>query len=216
MRASEQLLVIPSRLSQPRRWPCCFTVSVEDQGRILVWSVMVTVTESRLPAVTDDGSVPSDTVKVSSSVSPSCFVVIVPVPVVWPALTVIDESDPTSPGSAVSRVTLTGIVTAFDSARDSLAVTVTDEPSVTGFGEAERETVGGGGTVIFSETVSPVDQVMPGLSHLTVVATLAASSAKGNGSVPTCNTALDWRSEGIALSRFRARNEPRKNMLLIS
>jgi len=159
-------------------------------------------------------------VKVSSSVSPSCFVVIVPVPVVWPALTVIDESDPTSPGSAVfgeAVETVTGIVTGSDSARDSLAVTVTDEPSVTGFGEAERETVGGGGTVIFSETVSPVDQVMPGLFHLTVLlAALAASSAKGNGSVPTCNTALDWRSEGISLSRFRARNEPRKNMLLIS
>jgi len=34
--------------------------------------------------------------------------------------------------------------TLFDSASDSVAVTVTDEPSVTGFGEAERETVGRG------------------------------------------------------------------------
>ena len=53
---------------QPRRWPCCFTVSVEVR-RVLPRSLMVTGTEDGLPAVTDDGrlAVSSDTVKVSSS-----------------------------------------------------------------------------------------------------------------------------------------------------
>ena len=41
------------------------------------------------------------------------------------------------------RVSVTGIVTLLASAADSRAVTVTEEPSVTGFGEADNDTVGG-------------------------------------------------------------------------
>ena len=46
-------------------------------------SAIVTVTELGLPAVTEDGSVPSATVKVSSSKSASSAVEIVPEPVTW-------------------------------------------------------------------------------------------------------------------------------------
>ena len=60
----------------------------------VVVSVIVTSTEPGLPAVTDDGRVPSATVNVSSSRSSSAAVVIVPVPVVEPALIVMDDSDP--------------------------------------------------------------------------------------------------------------------------
>ena len=74
-------------------------------------------------------------------------------------------SVPWSPDSDVFRVTVTGMIAAFDSARDSVAVTVTDWPSVTGFGEAESVTVGGRNAVRLRETVSPADQDKPELAH---------------------------------------------------
>ena len=83
--------------------------------------------------------------KVSSSASVSWFVAIVPAPVVEPALMVIDERVPTSPDSAVfgeAVETDTGIVTALDSAHDSLAVTVAEDPSTTVVGAAESVTSG--------------------------------------------------------------------------
>ena len=109
-------------------------------------SQILTCTELGLPAVTEDGSVPSDTVKVSSSSSASWFVETGPVPVVWPAAIEMEASVPTSPDSAVFGVvveTVTGIVTGLESALESLAVTVTDKPSVTCLG-ADSETVGRG------------------------------------------------------------------------
>ena len=99
-------------------------------------------TDDGVPAVTVFGRVPSATVKVSSSVSASCAIVIVPVPLVAPELIVMLVSVPWSPDSAVPSVNVTGMFTALDSGDDSVAVTVTDEPSGTGFGEAESETVG--------------------------------------------------------------------------
>ena len=53
------------------------------------------------------------------------------------------------------RVNVSGIVTLPDSAEDSSAVTVTDVPSSTGFGEADRLTVGvagGGSSLSFTVT----------------------------------------------------------------
>ena len=107
-------------------------------------SEIVTCTEFGLPAATDNGRAPRATVKVSSSSSPSWFVMIVPVPVVWPEATVMEVGVPTSPDSAVFEPdveTESGIVTALESALDSIAVTVTEEPSVTVVGETESETV---------------------------------------------------------------------------
>ena len=90
------------------------------------------------------GCSPSATVNVSSASSASCAVVMVPVPVVAPEAMVMLVSVPWSVGSAESSVSVTGITTWLDSARDSLAVTVTLEPSLTGFGEADSDTAGGG------------------------------------------------------------------------
>ena len=100
-----------------------------------------------MPAVTGDGSVPSATVNVSSSSSGSWFVAIVPVPLVAPDAIVMFASVPRSPVSAEPSVKRSGTVTLLDSDRDSRAVTVTEEPSATGFGAAESETVGGPGSV---------------------------------------------------------------------
>ena len=47
------------------------------------------------------------------------------------------------------------MLTSSVSVRESVAVTVTGDPSCTGFGEAESETVGGGRTIRPSETLSP-------------------------------------------------------------
>ena len=57
-------------------------------------SVIVTCTVVGLPSVTDDGNAPSATVNVSSSVSASCNVRTVPVPLVEPASTVMLASIP--------------------------------------------------------------------------------------------------------------------------
>ena len=84
-------------------------------------------TDDGLPAVTSDGSAPSATVNVSSSVSASWFVVIVPVPLVAPEPIAMLVSVPWSSGSAELPVIVTGIVTLLDSAPDSVAVTVTLE-----------------------------------------------------------------------------------------
>ena len=56
-------------------------------------SEIVTCTDDGLPAVTEDGRLASATVTVSSSVSSSA-VETVPVPVVWPASMVMDDSGP--------------------------------------------------------------------------------------------------------------------------
>ena len=117
-----------------------------EHGVPATTSLIVTCTEFGLPAVTDDGGrEPRDTVKVSSSPSVSWVVVIVPVPVVWPELMLIEASVPTSPDSAVFEPdveTVTGMVTLLESALDRLTVTMTGDPSVTGFGDTESETVG--------------------------------------------------------------------------
>ena len=99
-------------------------------------------TDDGLPAATSDGSVPSATVNVSSWSSGSCAVAMVPVLLVAPAAIVMLASVPWSAGSAVPSVIVSGIVTAPASAWDSLAVTVTLDPSATGFGEADRVTAG--------------------------------------------------------------------------
>ena len=107
-----------------------------------VVSVIVTVTLLALSGVSEDGSVsPSATVNVSFSASESADVVIRPVPVVESAAIVMLASAPMSSASAVPRVTASGIVTLPSSAPESVAVTVTGEPSFTGFGEADRLTV---------------------------------------------------------------------------
>jgi hypothetical protein len=108
-------------------------------------SRMVTTTEDGLPAVTLDGRLPSETVNVSSSSSASRVVWMVPVPVVCPPLIVMFVSEPMSPASVVPVVSTTGIETLLVSDLDSPALTVTSCPSLTGLGEAERLTVGGGG-----------------------------------------------------------------------
>ncbi|MCY3594323.1 MAG: hypothetical protein OXH01_03685 [Bacteroidetes bacterium] len=105
-------------------------------------SRMVTSTALGLPAVTDDGRLLSATVNVSSSASASSVVEIVPVPLVEPALIVMEGSEPKSPASAVPAVCVSGIVTSLDSAADSVADTVTGSPSSTGFGETDSCTVG--------------------------------------------------------------------------
>ena len=117
---------------------------------------MVTVTDDGLPARTDDGSAPKDTVNVSSSSSASCAVVTSPVPVVEPLLIVMPESEPKSPDSAVPAVSVSGIVTLLPSAPDSRAVTVTRSPSSTGFGDADRLTVGDGASVSVTEKLCAV------------------------------------------------------------
>ena len=118
-------------------------------------SVMVTVTEFVVPAVTDPGRVPSATVNVSSFSSVSLFVEIVPVPLVCPAVTVIPDSVPTSPDSAVfgdAVETVSGIVTFAVCAFESVAVTVTSAPSPTGFGDADSDTEGLSSSVIVTRT----------------------------------------------------------------
>ena len=106
--------------------------------------------------MTGDGSpLPSATVNVSSSGSASRTVVTVPVPLVAPALIVMLDSVPWSPASDVPRVTVSGTVTALPNARDSVARTVTGDPSATGFGAADSDTVtaaGGGGGLSLSRT----------------------------------------------------------------
>ena len=91
-------------------------------------SVIVTSTEDVVPAVRPEGRLPSATVNVSSSPSSSSTVETVPVADVPPAGIVIDASDPWSPSSDVPRVTVSGTVTASDSAVASVARTVTGEP----------------------------------------------------------------------------------------
>jgi len=130
-------------------------LTVGAAGGVPSSSRIVTSTDDGLPAITSGGSVPSATVNVSSSSSSSCDVVTVPVPVVCPPVTVMLASEPWSPASAVPRVNVSGIVTLRDSAEDSFAVTVTDVPSSTGFGEADRLTVdvaGGGSSLSFTVT----------------------------------------------------------------
>ena len=122
-------------------------------------SRIVTCTEDGLPATYPDGSVPSDTVKVSSFSPASSFVAIVPVPEVWPSAMVMEVSVPMSPDSAVFGAaveTVTGMFTALESGCDRVAVTVTEVPSTTGFGEAESDTAGSDGVPLpNAQTPSP-------------------------------------------------------------
>ena len=105
-------------------------------------STMVTGTERGLPARSPEGSgVPRATVKTSLAASSSWAVVMVPVPVVAPAVMLMLVSVPWSSGSAVPSVMVMGMVTAPLWAADRVAVTVTLEPSSTGLGEADRDTV---------------------------------------------------------------------------
>ena len=82
---------------------------------------------------------PSATVNVSSSPSPSSTVETVPVADVEPAGIAIDARDPWSPASDVPRVIRSGIVTASSSAFASVARTVTvgtGRPGAAGAGGA--------------------------------------------------------------------------------
>ena len=90
---------------------------------------------------------PSATANVSMSVSSSLVVVIVPVPAVDPAGIAMLASGPKSSTSAVPLASVSGMVTVLASAFDSVAVTVTGEPSATGLGEAERLTAATGAQV---------------------------------------------------------------------
>ena len=110
-------------------------------------SMIVTSTNDGSPSVTSDGNWPSDTVNVSSSLSASSIVGILPEPVVSPAAIVTLSSDPKSSDSAVPEARSSGIVTLLDIACDSRAVTVTGRPSSTGFGDADRLTAGPAGVV---------------------------------------------------------------------
>ena len=92
---------------------------------------------------------------VSSRVSASWFVVIVPLPLVAPEAIAMLVSVPWSSGSAVPSVIVSGIVTMLDSARDSRAVTVTSSPSGTGLGAADRVTAGAQDVLMLRATVSP-------------------------------------------------------------
>ena len=151
-------------------------------------SVMVTVTEFVVPAVTDAGRVPSATVNVSSFSSVSWFVEIVPVPLVCPAATVIADSVPTSPDSAVfgdAVETVSGIVTSAVCAFESVAVTVTSAPSPTGFGDADSDTRGLSSSVIVTST----EVVLPGA---TAGGRLAVFSATVNVS---SSTSASWFAE---------------------
>ena len=130
------------------------TVGVGGGGGGESSSRIVTSTDDGSPAVTSVGSPPSDTVNVSSSLSASSVVAIVPVPVVCPPATVTLASAPKSSDSAVPDASTSGIVTLFDNVSDSRAVTVTDCPSSTGFGETARLTVGFGGGVVILVKVS--------------------------------------------------------------
>ena len=102
-----RVTVVPSAGAGRFRVVVSVTASPPSAGALLLLSVsvvgelpppssslMVTRTELGLPAVTDDGRLPSATVNVSSSVSASWFVVTVPVPFVEPELMVMLDSEP--------------------------------------------------------------------------------------------------------------------------
>ena len=127
-------------------------------------SRIVTSTDDGRPAVTSGGSAPSDTVKVSSFASASSTVEIVPVPDVRPPPIVMLANDPKSPDSAVPALSVSGIVTLFDNASDNRAVTVTGCPSSTGFGEADRLTLGGSGAPSPSRIVTSTDAGLPAVT----------------------------------------------------
>ena len=130
---------------------------------------------------------------VSSTLSASWFVVIVPLPLVAPEAIPMLASVPWSSGSAESSVIVTGIVTLPDSAADSVAVTVTVRPSTTGFGDADSRTVGVVGVAPAPstrrrETVSPSDQLRPVLVQL-------IASLRNRGGAPD-GAAVDLEREG--------------------
>ena len=118
----------------------------------------------------------------------SSVVEIVPVPVVCPPPIVMLASDPKSPASAVPAASATGIVTPPANASDNCAVTVTDCPSSTGFGETDRLTLGGGGGVV---SLVKVSTAMGSLENLPVPAILVmtpcgfVSGLESENSVPS-------------------------------
>ena len=150
-----------SRTSPPRG-----TVQGSQVARTVggLSSRIVTSTDDGSPAVTSGGSAPSDTVNVSSSTSASATVEIVPAPVVCPPVIVMLASDPKSPGSAVPGASTSGIVTSSDNASDSRAVTLTDRPSSTGFGDADSLTVGGSGSSSSSRIVTSTNDGSPAIT----------------------------------------------------
>ena len=108
---------------------------------------MVSATEVVPPASTSDGrfAVFSATVNVSSSMSSSWRVAMRAVPLVCPrAIRIVVGSVPRSSASALPRVTVTGMVNARSSARESVAVTVAGCPSSTRGDGAESVNVAGG------------------------------------------------------------------------
>ena len=178
----------------------------------VVSSRIVTSTDAGLPAVTPAGRSPSATVNVSSSPSTSSAVQTVPVPVACPAPIVTSASEPKSPSSAVPAVSTSGMVTSSANVSDSCAVTVTGCPSLTGFGETDRLTVGVAGGVVILVKVS---LAMRTLENLPVPAMRVmtpcgfVSGLESENSVPSSvpasygkrSTTCDWRHSFAPSSR---------------
>ena len=141
-------------------------------------SRIVTSTDDGSPAVTSGGSAPSDTVNVSSSTSASSTVEIVPAPTVCPPVIVMLASAPKSPGSAVPAASTSGIVTSSANASESRALTVTERPSSTGFGDADSLTVGGGGSSSSSRIVTSTNDGSPAVTS--------------GGNVPSDTVNVSW------------------------
>ena len=97
----------------------------------------------------------------------------VPVPEVWPLAMLMLVSAPMSPDSAVTAVSVTGMLTLLLSAADSVAVIVTGEPSVTGSGAAESETVG-----VVGVAASPLTRMRSGESCDDQVLVVPGTSAE--------------------------------------
>ena len=150
-----------SRTSPPRGTVQGSQVACTVGGSL---SRIVTSTDDGSPALTSGGSAPSDTVNVSSSTSASSTVAIAPAPVVCPPVIVMLASEPKSPGSAVPVSSTRGTVTSSVNASDSRALTVTDRPSSTGFGDADSLTVGGGGSSSSSRIVTSTNAGSPAVT----------------------------------------------------
>ena len=141
-------------------------------------SSMTISTEAGSPGPSPEGRLPSDTVKVSSSLSASWLVETVPVALVAPEAIVMEDSEPWSPASAVPRVRLSGTVTALVSAADSVAVTVTGDPSATGFGDADSDTaVSSSSIVISTEDCAPTSTSIVGSRPIATVKVSSSGSA---------------------------------------
>ena len=180
------------------------TTGVTEGGSPL--SEMVTVTEVELPAFNQDGSVPNATVKVSSSVSASCSVAIVAVPLVDKVETLIWLIWLKSLASAEPAVTVSGIVTGTLRLLEAftVTVTVTDCPSETVLGETDRLTVDGSSSSLIMTEKRNRPSVMSGLRSLTLINTskLSSPSIIASSSVCMVIVVLNWFA-GISTSSLK-------------